>query len=360
MTLKRAFFLIGFFIIFPMVQLFNALCFVLDEIFYPGYRKIEIEKPVFITGNPRSGTSFIHRLMAGDERQFFFFKTWEIIFPAIIQKKFLAFIGRVDRLFGSIFSAAIKRLEERIFQNFNRIHRLGLFYAEEDDKLLAHIFSCFDLVYFFPFFEVFDWHCRFDMAAKPDDQKRIMTFYVSCLKRQAYFKGNRGHLLSKSPFFCSKIESLFEYFPDARIIYLIRNPLEVIPSMISMAYEIWNSTVGADAAYSIEDKTYEMARLFYEYPLTRLNQAPRSSYVLVNYNELVCDPSKVIHNIYQKFACEITSAVKKNLDDQESKARSYRSSHVYSLDDFNTSREQITSDLDFVFRQFNFSDTVPP
>jgi hypothetical protein len=338
-----------------MVQLFNALCFLLDEMFYAGYRKIELEKPVFITGNPRSGTSFIHRQMTGDKRQFFFFKTWEIIFPAIIQKKFLTFIGRIDRLFGNIFSAFLKRIEERIFQNFNRMHRLGLFYPEEDDKLLAHIFSCFDLVYFFPFFEVFDCHYRFDMAAKPNDQKRIMAFYVSCLKRQAYFKGNRGHLLSKSPFFCSKIESLFEYFPDAKIIYLIRSPLEVVPSMINMAHEIWKSTIGADATYSIEDKTYEMARFFYEYPLSRLDQAPQSSYILVNYMDLVSHPSKVIQTIYRKFAYEVTSDVKKIFDEQESDARSYRSSHFYSLDDFNISREQIILDLDFVFQQFNFS-----
>jgi hypothetical protein len=74
LTVKRFLFLIGFFLIFPVVQLFNAICFLLDEILFSEYREIEIKKPGFIVGAARSGTTFIHRLMARDEGQFFFFQ----------------------------------------------------------------------------------------------------------------------------------------------------------------------------------------------------------------------------------------------------------------------------------------------
>jgi len=354
LTLKRGFFLVGFFIFFPVVQLFNRICFLLDDIIYPQYRDIEIKTPVFVTGNPRSGTSFIHRVMATDQNQFFFFKTWEIIFPAIVQKKFLAFIGRIDFLLGSVFSTLIKRFEMRLFRDFNRMHRLGLFYPEEDDKVLAHIFSCFDLVYFFPFFEVFEWHCRFDQDAKPYDRKRIMTFYLNCVRRQAYFKGNKGHLIAKSPFFSSKIDSLFEYFPDAKIIYLVRNPLEVIPSMMSMAYEIWNSTINSQSKFSIEDKTYQMAKFFYDYPLAQLDQVHPSAYQIVKYSELISCPSRIIQKIYQNFGFDFSPEVKKTIDDQERQARAYKSHHLYSLRQFNISKEQIISELCGIFQRFDF------
>ncbi len=48
----------------------------LDEILFPGYRKINLPRPVFIIGNPRSGTTFLQRLLARDEANFHCLKTW--------------------------------------------------------------------------------------------------------------------------------------------------------------------------------------------------------------------------------------------------------------------------------------------
>ena len=35
----------------------NAVCFALDRVFCPAFRKVEIRAPVFIIGHARSGTS---------------------------------------------------------------------------------------------------------------------------------------------------------------------------------------------------------------------------------------------------------------------------------------------------------------
>jgi hypothetical protein len=65
----------------------NAVCMHLDRLFCAGYRRIQIEKPVFIVGNARSGTTLFHRLLCGDEDRFVYFRTWEILFPSLVQKK---------------------------------------------------------------------------------------------------------------------------------------------------------------------------------------------------------------------------------------------------------------------------------
>jgi len=106
-----------------------------------------------------------------------------------------------------------------------------------------------------------------------------MTFYKNCIKRQPYFKGNKGHFLSKNPFSSLKIDSLYEYFPECKIVYMVRSPLKVIPSMINMAHEIWHSTINVEAGYPLQGKVYETAKLFYNYPLARLEQAPQNSRV---------------------------------------------------------------------------------
>jgi hypothetical protein len=108
-------------------------------------------------------------------------------------------------------------------------------HPEEDDVLLIYIFSCIDLTWFSPFPEELGWLSHFDQVATLEDRKRIMTLHKNCIKRQAYFKGNKKHFLLKNPAASSKIDSLYEFFPDCKIIYMVRNPLEVVPSIIISA-----------------------------------------------------------------------------------------------------------------------------
>ena len=354
---KRVVFLIVFFTLFPLFQLFNVICFLLDDILFPQYRNIEIRKPVFIVGNPRSGTTFIHRVMAKDEGHFFCFRSWEILFPAIIQKKALGFIGRLDRLAGGIFSNSIKRFESHRFDKLNRVHPTSLFYPEEDEKLLLHIASSFNLIWFFPYFTDLPRFDRFDESLDPEHRKRNMNFYKNCIKRQAYLKGKDRnlHLLSKNPLFSPAVDSLYEHFPDSRFIYMVRNPLEVIPSMLSLAYELWNQNLDLGLDYPYQDRVYETAIHYYNYTLARLEQARPSSYLLVNYDDLVRQPSRVIQAIYEAFGFEMTPAYSKILDQEDLKAKGYKSGHEYTLSQFEFTREQIVSDLSHIFERFGFS-----
>lgn len=356
LTPKRILFLLGFFLTFPIVQLFNAICLLLDEIFFPGYRKVELKKPVFITGNFRSGTTFIHRVMARDE-QFFCFRTWEIMFPAIIQKETISLIGRIDRLMGSIFSKGLKRFESRFFHDFNKMHKVSLFSPEEDDKVLIHSFAHMDLIWFFPFFEEFKWLKEFDQLASPKDRKRVMTFYKKCIKRQAYFKGNKGHLISKSPLASSRINSLYEYFPECKIIYMVRNPLDVIPSMINMAHEILYSTINIETGYQIpifQDKIYDTIKYYYTYPLDQFELKPQNSYVVIKYEDLVREPGQVVQAAYQQLDLEFNTRFLNILKEEDEKMKNYKSSHIYSIDQNKLTREQIVSDLHDIFDRFAF------
>ncbi|NIM97397.1 MAG: hypothetical protein GTO24_04725, partial [candidate division Zixibacteria bacterium] len=113
---------------------------------------------------------------------------------------------------------------------------------------------------------------------------------------------------------------------------MVRNPLEVIPSMINMAHQIWHSTINVEAGYPLQDQVYETVKFFYNYPLARLEQAPQNSYVAINYEDLVRQPGRVIQTIYRLFGFEITPKFLQVLREEDDKVKSYKSSHVYSLD----------------------------
>ena len=89
---------LGAFLILQVRQAISATTLGLDHLVYPRYRKQAIDRPIFIIGNPRSGTTFLHRLLlgAGDMAAF---ELWEMLFPAITARKLLGgVVPRLDRL----------------------------------------------------------------------------------------------------------------------------------------------------------------------------------------------------------------------------------------------------------------------
>lgn len=350
LTFQRGLFLVFFFLLFPVVPLTNALCFWLDRIFYPEWKHVRIARPVFIVGNPRSGTTFIHRIMALDEERFFCFKTWEIIFPAVIQKRFFR---KLDRWTGHVLRRLLLRMEQRIFRDFNKMHPVSLFAPEEDDYLFLHIFSAHDLVWLFPFEEMSRF-LRFDEQLKASEKRRIMGFYRDCIKRQACYRSHAGALLSKAPASSARIATLVEQFPDCKIIYMVRNPLEVIPSMINLAHEVWKRMTGMGKGFPLQDEIYSALKYYYEYPLALLKKLSDDRYCIVTYEDLTRNPAETVKVVYERLGIPLTASFLSALQEEDTKARSYQSGHRYSLDQTHIKREKIVEDLGKVFDEFGF------
>ncbi|TFG60039.1 MAG: hypothetical protein E4H36_12735, partial [Spirochaetales bacterium] len=90
LTSRRALVLAVFLFLFTVLGLFTRLGFLLDLLFFPGFRKQKVTAPVFIIGNFRSGSTFMFRLLARDRENFRAFQSWEIYTaPSISQKKFI-------------------------------------------------------------------------------------------------------------------------------------------------------------------------------------------------------------------------------------------------------------------------------
>jgi hypothetical protein len=354
----RSLALAGLLVFLPLVFLWNSLWLFLDHLFFPGFRRTKLRDPVFIVGNPRSGTTMMHRLLSRDRTRFFSFKTWEVMFPSILQKKIIQGLARCDRLLGSPLKRGLLALENRLLAGTGTIHPLSLFATEEDESLLVPLFSSFNLIWFFPLSH-FSWMCRMDQEASPANRKRIMTAYRSLVLRQAYLKGGRRQFLSKNAFFSGRVDCLYEYFPDCRIIYLVRNPLDVIPSTQSLTERLLRSTAGITADEKIKEDVYDTLKMFYTYTPQRLAKAPEGSRSLIRYEDLVREPRAVVSDLYRRFGFDLSSAYDTILEREEESVREYRSHHRYCIEDYGQTREVILKDLQQVFREFNFDARGP-
>jgi hypothetical protein len=349
--------LLAHFLILSLITfwaLVNAICLQIDRLLFPGCRRVAIEKPVFIIGNARSGTTLFHRLLCGDETRFVYFRTWEILFPALVQKKCLrGFFALYRRLFPRSFERLVA-WEDRQLTSLKQQHPIGINKAEEDEFLLLIPFASATLTVLFPYVEELDELVTFDWQPAPV-RKRIMRFYRECVSRQLCFHGGDRALLSKNPTFVMKIQSLAEEFPDAKFVYLIRNPFETIPSLLKLMQTIWLG-LGLDSDH-IESTTRELAdgcMRDYNYAVETLSKLPDDRYAIVTYTDLVGDPKATVEKVYDRLNLSISPDFEQRLTAERSRQKRYHSSNVYSLSEFGLSEADLFEKLPEIIERFGF------
>jgi len=346
-------FLIAFFSLFPLIECFNTLCLALDHIFFPGHRRANVAAPVFIIGNPRSGTTILHRVLARDP-QFYFFRSWEIFFPSLLQKRVLRFLGRCDGWLGSPFVKLLAMLERRRFQKINRLHEISLFLPEEDDKLFLHILASADNAFMFPY-AGFDRYAHFDTDIPRNDQDAAMQFYTACVRRQAWLHRPTPHLLCKNPAFTGKIENLRRHFPDARLVYLVRSPLEVVPSMISLGRNLVQGSFGITPGPDLDETAYGIIKRYYLEAPEKLAAWPHNQCITVDYRDLVKRPKETIQNIYDQLGLTLSPEFAAILEEESAKMLAHKSGHKYSADTTAIAPERIVRELQIIFVRHGFA-----
>ena len=352
LTPKRLRALAVFYFLFPILETAAAIGFFLDGIFYRGYRRQRVKNPVFIIGNYRSGSTLLHRLLASDRRTFSSMITWEIYFaPSITQRKVLRALGMVDRWLGRPIRRFLDTWENRIVGPID-IHKMRLSDPEEDEGLFLFVWAGLFVWFFFPFIQRdYPFH-RFDTDIPAPQRRRIMRFYRNCIKRHLFYHG--GTYLAKNPALSPKVDSLFECFPDARIIYLARNPLEVLPSEISWLSFCWRFFSDPRERYPFRDFVLKMTKHWYTDSIKRLENHPTDSYRIIRYDDLVGEPEKTVRGIYSWLGVRMGEGVDEILREVTSRNARFKSNHIYSLEEVGLTREFVLREYADVFETFNF------
>ncbi len=354
LTKKRFIFLILFYLVWPLGSLVHWICFALDDILFPNYKNHPIEKPLFILGNFRSGSTFLHRLLSRDSETFTSLTTWDIyLTPSVTQKKITQFIASLDnKFFGRILHRALFAFDRATLGKI-KIHPISFFQPEEDENIHMHIWDGFFVTFLFPFMDEFPDYIHFDEALSPERKKRIMTFYRSMLQRHLYANGNK-HFVAKNPAFSAKIETLVEFFPDARILYIARNPLDMLPSTVSWINYARGQFTGPHDGYLYTDEILELTQHWYRHPLQYLDSHPSPRHLIVNYEDLIQRPEAVIRGFYEQFGYPDKPGLPIIIDQAVKETLSYNSDHTYSYEKMGFTREGIVEQYKDIFERFKF------
>lgn len=341
LTPKRFFILLFIFLAYPLWHYSIRLAYGLDNLFFPEYRQQQVKQPIFIVGNFRSGTTLLHRLLAMDA-QSTGMTSWEIyLAPSITQRRFYRWLMKLNRLVGNPIEKLLNAFDKAL-RSYSYMHPTGLREIEEDGHIFLHLWSSYNLFAFFPFPELVRNYIYYDEQASEDQKNHEMNYYHGVLKRHVFASGGKRYI-SKSPTYSAKVRTLHQKFPDAKFINLVRNPNRVIPSSVSLYSNHWKTYGDPEEEYphSGSEAIMEQARHWYIHPHQYLKRLPPDQYLMVRYSDLVADPQGTVERIYERFGLEMTEPYRENLHQESEKAKKYKSTHKYSLDQMGLSDQDI-------------------
>jgi hypothetical protein len=327
----------------------------LDDLFWPEIADQKVERPVFIFGNARSGTTLLHRLMSLDEDHFTSMKLYQSIFCRVSVFRSIAALERLDRRVpGRPLRRLVDFVNGKVFQTWDGVHAMGLDEAEEDEAIFALTLMTPAVALLLPHLQEMPGVRSFDDL--PAEERRLfMDHYEDCLKRHVYASGGERTFLNKNALFAPRVRSMIGRFPDARFIYLVRHPFEAIPSFLDMFHSKWLTHSPEFDANSPEACALaDLAIDYYRYALQCRKFIPEDQFIAIRYDDLVEDPGEVVNVVYRHFDLEMSPSCRARLDEALHATCSYSSSHSYSLEQFGLSERAIYAELKDIFTEFDF------
>ena len=247
-----------------------------------------IQRPVFITGMPRSGSTFLHELMAEDPEN----RTprvWEVMFPIPTRKNLRSSVD-----------PRIRKAEACLWW-FRRLAPLadGMYpirAATPHECVGIHSYTMlsqeFVLTCRIPAYEAFLREGNLGPAYAW--QKRFLQYLQ--------LSGRHKNWILKSPEHVYGLDHLLSVFPDAVVIQTHRNPLEVLRSSLQLnemlegvfAYPADRAQTEIREARSLIE-SMESIRSF-----RKAHPEFSGRFIDVHYDDLVSDPLEVIRHIYHR------------------------------------------------------------
>ncbi len=329
----------------------NFTCELIDLLIYRNYRKVKLEKPVFIIGHPRSGTTFLHRFILDNVVQFRGSILWKLIFQSIFPQNILK----------PIVKSLNRKVSGRMYNP--AIHKTSLMHAETDD--IALFFKSFKGLFSWLYFRAFNVYEN-DKELRQElieycQIKRTISLIDDLNKKRLFVKNNRGaRMISKSFSLLLGFDEIINYFNDAKIIIMLRNPMESIPSSMSLATNlietIYKGRLDKTKMDNYYKNIYKASLFFYEIlheKIQKINKTDSRFFVL-SYNDLKSDFVNVFSKLASFLEIDDDVNLKNNILQQSRKQSNYRSKHTYSLGDFGLYKEKIMSDFKFIFDNYQF------
>jgi hypothetical protein len=247
-----------------------------------------IQRPIFITGMPRSGSTFLHELMAEDPENRAP-RVWEVMFPisahngsrtevdwrVLKAEACLWWFRRLAPGADSVYPIRARTPHECVaIQSYTLL--------SEEFVSLCRIFNYEAFLHSADLVPVYRW------------QKRFLQYLQ--LRRQT------KQWVLKSPDHVLGLGELMSVFPDAVIVQTHRNPIDTLGSAIQLAKVLEGlfGRVGSRGQIGIREARALADGMESITSYRRAHPELAGRFIDVKYDDLVSDPLAVVRRIYQQ------------------------------------------------------------
>lgn len=331
--------------LFSALRTATSVGLALDPWLFPGLRRQRVTRPIVIVGNPRTGTTFLQRFLASNgwgSGQ----PLWRMLYPSLA----------LQRVLGPFIPVLEKISPAR--HHSTAAHETSLTSVETDDVSL--LFRHFDGFFLYGFFHAFDDVDRreyFDPALRDFNARDFAWF--SELWRRGQLVDGADRVVAKLFSLGARTPAFLQHFPDARVLFMVRDPVAVLPSGMSLVtgvldlrFGFWKLPEAVRARYL--ERLYlalvELMRRFHDD--WQSGRIARESVLVVRYDRMMRDFEGVMDEICAFVDHEMTAEQRAAVERTAREQRGYHSEHRYDLARFGLTEERIRRDCDFYYRAF--------
>ncbi len=252
-----------------------------------------ITQPIFILGLPRSGTTFLHNLLAEDPGNLAP-RCWQTLFPYPVGD------GRKPDPRPDMTARQYARFL-MLAPELPSLHPLDARAAQECIEITGHVFRSlrFDTTHYIPSYQ--EWLDR-------EGHLEAYRFHKRFLQHLQHQSG-KGRWVLKSPDHIFAMDALRQVYPDARFVFVHRDPMKVLPSVARLT-EILRQPFTRkidpiQIGRQVSDR-WELGSMLLVEASEQLNSTPDRVFH-VRYKELIREPFEIVSDIYRQFGLTMSA-----------------------------------------------------
>lgn len=316
---------------------------------HPEIEQRTLQRPVFVVGPMRSGTTRLHRLLAADDR-FSHLRFFETISPTP-RPEFRH--GEIDKR--TAYARRILTLVHSLNPNTAVIHPTGPLEPEEELGLL--VASMWGMKH------EAQWHVpTYGRWAEGQDATPAYEHMARLLKLVSWARGedDQRPWVLKTPQHMLDLPALLSVFPDARIIFTHREPQAVVGSSCSL---VWNQMIIHSNRVDAQGIGREWLRKT-ALQIERMQQAreriDESQRIDVHYEDMDRDWMAVMKRIYAFLGMDIAPALPAMSHYlRGAERRRTRHPHRYSLSAFGLDKNEVGEQFEGYRQAFDLAAPAP-
>lgn len=296
---------------------------------HPGHADVPLERPIFVTGLPRTGTTALHRLLTADPAH----QGLEVWLAEVPRPRPPRDTWADDPVYRAIDAGYRRHHVEN--PEFMGVHYIAADTVEECWQLLRQSMRSisFESLAHVPSYSA--WLAGQDWTPAYRRHRRNLQLIGMNDPGRRWVLKNPSHLFA--------LDALLAVYPDALVVQTHREPRTAMASMCSLAAHAtdgWSdvftgATLGRDqldlwsrglAAFRAERARHDPAR-----------------FADVHYDDFVRDPIGTVESVYARFGLPFGDDARAAMErlQAESAGGAARPSHRYSLADFGLTPEEV-------------------